>query len=96
MLPHTSGEANSIMHAFHECTLGLAGIDKSELDDYARDCIRALDDFMDPREFSDADEAETKGSWVLKAETFTVDQKLELSRLIDSLAAWFKNQLHGA
>ena len=95
MLPHPRGDADSIMHAFHECTLGLMGIDKDELDDFARDCVDALDDFMDPKDFSDADDAETKGAWVLKAETFSVDQKLEISRLVDSLALWFKDQLRG-
>lgn len=91
MLPHSRGEAASIAEAFHECRLGLHDLDTSGIDDTADSWIRNLDDFMDTSSISDASDV---GHWQLKAELFSTDQKIELSRVIDELAHWFDDQNH--
>lgn len=89
MLPHPKGEAQSIMHAFHECSLGLDDIDKSKLDENAATRVRKLEQLMDTSGLEDPDE---EGLWVVKARQLTIDEKIELSGLIDELAHWFDRQ----
>lgn len=40
------GEEDSIMLAFHECTLGLDKFDRSSLDDHALKQVEKLEEFM--------------------------------------------------
>ena len=89
MLPHSRGEAASIADAFHECHLGLHELDRAELDDSADSWLRKLDALMDVSELASQGDG---GQWQQKAETFTTDQKLELSILIDELAYWFSDK----
>lgn len=86
MLPHPKGEAASIASAFHECHLGLHQIDRSQLDDNAKDWLATLDALMDASGLADS---HGKGLWQIKAETLTVNDKFELSRIVDELAHWF-------
>jgi len=86
MLPHPMGEAVSIAGAFHECSLGLHKIDRSQLDSTAIEWLKKLDKLMD---YSGSNDSTGKGLWQVKAETLTVDQKSELSHIIDELAHWF-------
>lgn len=89
MLPHTRGEHEAIANAFHECSLGLHKIDRDQFDDNARPWIQALERFMDTSGYS---EASGQGLWSIKAQGFTVDDKLEISRIIDELADWFASR----
>lgn len=86
MLPHPQGEAESIMHAFHECSLGLHDVRRENLDDDARRWLGTLDRLMDT---SGLEDPAGIGLWIIKAEKLTVDEKFELSRAIDELANWF-------
>lgn len=92
MLPHPRGEAESIASAFHECSLGLHKLSDKELDDNARGWVTKLREFMDTTGIQDP---AGRGTWVIKAERLTVDQKLELSRTVAELAHWFDRQFWG-
>lgn len=86
MLPHPKGEADSIFHAFHECKLGLMGIDINSLDETPRDWIKKLDKLMSTAGLEDPSK---RGLWLIKAEQLSTDDKIELSHVIDELAFWF-------
>ena len=86
MLPHIDGEAHSIRDAFLACDLGLKDLDRRILDDSARAWVRKLDEFMNTGGIADT---EGKGSWLSKAETLSIDDMIELSRIVDELADWF-------
>jgi hypothetical protein len=89
MLPHTSGEHQSVADAFHECHLGLHKIERADLDDNARSWIEALEVFMDTSGLSDPSD---QGLWAVKARSLSTDEKLEISRLVDELAHWFDSR----
>jgi hypothetical protein len=86
MLPHPKGEAESIMHAFHECSLGLHDLDRDGLDDNARKWVRKLEELMST---DGLDDPSGRGLWVIKAERLSINDKIELSRVVDELACWF-------
>lgn len=86
MIPHPNGEAASIASAFHECSLGLHDLDEQKLDDNARGCVAKLNDLMDTSDLTDPDK---RGLWAVKADSLTIEQKFELSRVVDELAHWF-------
>ncbi|TKI70281.1 hypothetical protein FCU45_03040 [Sulfurimonas crateris] len=86
MLPHYGGEAQSIVDAFHECSLAFNQFDESQLDETARNWIRKLKEFMDTNDVID-DSGE--GTWMVKARSFSVDEQREISHIIDELASWF-------
>jgi hypothetical protein len=87
MLPHTSGEAQSIANAFHECSLAFHNLNENVLgDDSARNWVLQLKELMNTDGLNDPN---NKGTWFVKAETLDVNQKLTLSRAVDELASWF-------
>jgi hypothetical protein len=87
MLPHSSGEAALIAQAFHECSLGLHDLDRDNTDDHVRNWLSQLDELMDT---SGPENSDQKGLWHVKACELSIDQKLQLSGIIDELAHWFK------
>ena len=87
MLPHPTGEAASIESAFSQCRLGVHQLDRSQLDDDARDWLAKLDRFMDTSGLADP---YSKGLSQIKAETLTESEKFELSRIINELVHWFR------
>ncbi len=89
MLPHPKGEAQSIAGAFHECSLGLHDLQTNDLDENVRDWLNKLEDLMDT---SGIEDTSGRGTWGLKAEQLTEEQKFELSRVIDELAHWFDRE----
>ena len=89
MLPHSRGEAESIMDAFHECDIGLYGIDRSKFEDTPRAWVEKLDTLMNTAGLSDPS---SEGLWLIKARKLTVDNKPELSRIVDELANWFNRR----
>jgi len=86
MLPHPMGEAEPIMRAFHECSLALHNLDKENLDDYALTRVARLEELMSTEGLKDPS---GKGLWIVKAERLTIDEKIELARIVDELAYWF-------
>jgi len=86
MLPHPAGEAASIASAFFEIDLGLHDVEDQHLDDSARHWLRTLREFMDTSGIKDPAEV---GTFNLKAEKLTDDEKADLSRAVDELASWF-------
>ena len=88
-LPHPTGEAASIASAFSQCRLGLHQLDRSQLDDNARDWLAKLDRFMDTSGLADP---HSQGLWQIRAENLTESEKFELSRIIDELAHWFRRE----
>lgn len=94
MLPHSKGEAFSIAMAFHECALGLAGVDRDSLDDDARGWVTNLEVLMDTTGLDDPDGQ--KGLSMIKAEHFSNEEKFEVSNTIDTLAMWFKSQIRSS
>jgi hypothetical protein len=95
MLPHPEGEAMSIMEAFHECGLGIGDLsaeDRERLGDYGRGKLERLEELMSIEGIEDPTH---RGAWVVKAERFTLDEKIEVSDCIDTLAFVF-DELDGA
>jgi hypothetical protein len=92
MLPHPRGEAESIASAFHECSLGLHDLRRDELDNNARQWVAKLEELMETKGLEDPS---GRGLWTVKAQQLTVDQKIELSRVVDELAHWFDRQFRG-
>lgn len=90
MLPHPRGESDSIANAFHECSLALHRFDKSTVDDTARGWLDELEQLMDTTGLQDP--TGSRGLWAVKADSFTVDDMIELSRIIDELAHWFSSE----
>jgi hypothetical protein len=86
MLPHPRGEAESIAGAFQACSAGFDNLDPDTLDYKARGWFSKITELM---ETSGIEDPAGRGTWAVKAEGFTNDQKLELSRAVDELAHWF-------
>jgi hypothetical protein len=86
MLPHPDGEAQSIAHAFNACSLAFHELDPQDLDDDARSWFTKIVSLMDT---SQVRSSGMRGTHVLKAETLSLDDKLELKDAIDQLADWF-------
>lgn len=87
MLPHPDGEAASIAGAFSEISHALHRFDRSQVTDEVRDWLRKIDSFMDVTGLSDTT---GEGLYMVRARSFTTDEKLELSSLVDELAHWFR------
>lgn len=88
MLPHPRGEQDSIARAFHECRLGLHDLDRNGLDENARGRVRRLEELMATAGFADAN----RGAEVVEARELSLQEKFELSRIIDELAYWFRQK----
>jgi hypothetical protein len=86
MLPHPGGEADSIVCAFIEISLGLDGLNKNNLVGSLREWVEKLEEYMNTDGLEDPSE---RGLYLIKAEQFTTDEKIEISRLVDELASWF-------
>lgn len=90
MLPHPSGESESIMLAFHGCSLALHNLAREGLDDDVHGWLRELEELMSTKGMIDSG----KGLWIAKAERLSVDDKITLSNVIDELAYWFYRASH--
>jgi hypothetical protein len=86
MLPHPRGEAESIAGAFALCSLGFHVMKTDGLDDNARRWVSKIQEMMDT---SGIDDSEGRGKFLVKAERFSTDEKIELSRTVNELAHWF-------
>lgn len=89
MLPHPRGEQDSIARALHECRLGLRDLDKDALDENARGRVRRLEALMAAAGISDTDHV---GAGAVEASELSLQEKFELSRIIDELAYWFRQK----
>lgn len=92
MLPHPGGEARSVADAFAECMHGLRDIKPGDLDESAADWVRTLNGLMDAQNILDPNGV---GTFQLKAENLTMQEKLSLSRVVDELAHWFASRARG-
>ncbi len=92
MLPHSQGVESSIANAFHECTLAFHDMDESGLSDDARTWVSKIKEIMDTTGLEDPND---EGTWVVKARDLSVDQQIELSRVVDELAHYFDRKFWG-
>lgn len=86
MLPHPNGEAASIASAFGSITYGLDHLDREAVSESAREWLTKLDRFMDTTGLEDPAGV---GLFHVKAESFSTDDKFEISRLVHELASYF-------
>ena len=86
MLPHAKGETASIADAFAECVFGTTKLELGDLDDNAKELLRKLNELIDPVGLKDP---ANRGFYAIKAEKLTIEQRRELSALVDELATWF-------
>jgi len=86
MLPPPKDETTAIAGAFHECSRGLHNLNTDDLDDTARESVRKLKELMDGSGLNDPLD---RGLYMIKAERLSIDQKAELSEVINYLANWF-------
>jgi len=89
MLPHPNGDTTAIADAFSECSLSLRTFNHDDLDDGARTSLRKLEELMGT---TGLDDPLHRGLYTIKAERLSIDQKAELSEVIDYLASWFDAQ----
>jgi hypothetical protein len=86
MAPHPKGEADSFRAAFLECNLGLKDFRTEDLDDDARRWVSTIRELMDT---TGIDDPQQRGTWILKAEQLTVEEKYSFGTAVDELAHWF-------
>ena len=86
MLPHSRGEHDSIAEAFRELSHAFHNLDETQLDSTARGWVQKLKKFMDT---SDTTPLGDDGLYSDKASTFSIDEKIQISTLVDELASWF-------
>ncbi len=86
MLPHPKGEAESIMRAFHECSIGLHNLDRAGLDANALRWVCKLEDLMN---IDGLEDPSGRGLFIIKAELLSEGEEFELSHLVNDLAEWF-------
>jgi hypothetical protein len=86
MLPHAKGETASIADAFAECVHGTTNLELADLDDNAKELLRKLNELIDPVGLKDPAD---RGLYAIKAEKLTIEQRRELSAVVDELATWF-------
>ena len=89
MLPPPGNESFVIMNAFHECSLGLHNLDESELDDNSRLWLSELKELMNTDGIVDDT---GRGTWIIKAERLSTDEKRKLAMLVDDLTYWFDSR----
>jgi hypothetical protein len=87
MLPHSRGEAESIAEAFGYCSSGFHHLNADDLDDNARSWVIKITELMNTSGVQDPDR---RGTAVVKAESLSVDQRIELSNAVDELAHWLE------
>jgi hypothetical protein len=89
MLPHPNGDTTAIVDAFAECSHGLHNINRDDFDNAARESVRKLEELIDG---SGLDDPLGRGLYAVRAERLSLDQKTELSEVINYLATWFDAQ----
>ncbi len=90
MIPHPQGEAQDIVPAFFECSLGLSNICDADLDDDAQSWVRTIRQMMDMTGIDEGPQEREK--CFLKAEKLNIDEKSQFSSAVDELADWFHEQ----
>jgi hypothetical protein len=88
MLPHPEGEAQSIADAFSICRRGFDHLNPDDLDDDARRWFTKLGELMDT---SGVQDPEGRGTFVVKASGFSLEQRRELSDAVDQLTEWLES-----
>ena len=91
MLPDPQREAEAIMRAFHECSLGLHHLHAGDLDDPTREKIKRVKELMETTEIA---APEQHDRWLVKAMQFSLSQKMELVELVDDLANFFDRKFY--
>jgi hypothetical protein len=83
------GEAEAFLYAFSECDHGLRDVHADDLDDSARSWFRTIRETMDTTGIEDPS---GRGTFLIKAERLTFDQKHAFSSALDELASWFNRR----
>ena len=81
MLPHPRGEAHAIADAFFELSLALGHVDPAQHPESAQQ-LQRLKALIEGA-------GNDTGAWYAKAKGFSVDERREISSLIDFLASRF-------
>jgi hypothetical protein len=92
MAPHPRGEDYSFGLAFGECHHGFGSIRDEHLDDDARRWVRTIRETMNTDGIEDP---QGRGTWFLKAERLTLEEKSRFSSAVDELAHWFRERFMG-
>lgn len=92
VLLHPKGEAASYAEAFHQCWLGLMELSTDDLDDAARSWVATIKRTMDTTRIQDPS---GRGTWAIKIEQLSSDEKHEFSEAVDELAYWLGRRCHG-
>lgn len=87
MLPHPQGEEASIANAFGEID---AGLHRFEIpDDFSQDGLDALRKLLQLMSTDGLSDPHQEGLYTIRARAMSVDERHELSRLVDDLAFLF-------
>ncbi|WP_201019133.1 hypothetical protein [Pseudomonas cichorii] len=89
MLPHPQGEDQSIATAFFECSQGLDRFDRSLFDENSSIWIKQLDQLMKTAGLEDP---HREGVLLIKARQLSIDDQLQLSKVVDELQCWFSRR----
>jgi hypothetical protein len=92
MAPHPLGEAQSFAGAFHECMLGFHDLRPDDFDSRSLSWYATIQQTMSTDGLEDST---GRGTWVIKAERLTVDEKLDFSRALNELTYWLESKSRG-
>ena len=95
MLPHPMGEAQSLVAAFQECSIGLSNVRDDMLDDDSRHWVRIIRETMDSSDIDITDETRKTGTAIVRAKQLSTDEKQEFASAVDELAHWFHHRVFG-
>jgi len=88
MLPHRDGETAALASALQACAMGLRNLRAGQLDETAARWLVQLRELMGvPDEAKPV--ATERAAWLPRAAQMDVDQRADVSRLVDELAHWF-------
>ena len=93
MLPHPNGEASSLASAFAKCEFGLNRIPLDDLDPHARRCVETIEQCMDTTGVGDP--GGERGTWYVKAQQLSTEEKQKFANAVDELASWFDRHFDG-
>jgi len=89
MPPHPKGEAHSYAEAFNQCSLALLDLRPEDLDDIAHSWVATIERTGDP---TDAEDPSGRGSWIVRAEQLSIEEKERFSRAVNELANWLQRR----
>lgn len=89
MPPHPKSEAYSYAEAFNQCSLALLELRPEDLDSVAHSWVATIER---TRDTTDVQNPSGRGTWIVKAEQLSSEEKERFSQAVDHLANWLSRR----